>query len=198
MSMTLTIDGGKRIQAKLQHMGPAIRSSARRELGLIGEHLAAYGRAHFEESGLKVRSGELRRSIAAMPVMEDSHGLSGGMMAGQGLPYAMLQEFGGTILPVKASMLAIPMEEALTSSGVAKFAPQDAASAGYDRVFFSNVGSQLMMWGVKDGQMFPLFLMVRSVTVQARPFAGPTLDANKTWVEGRLKHAVDEGMAEAE
>jgi hypothetical protein len=198
MSFNLTIDGGKRIQARLQHMGPAIRTSARRELGVIGEHLATYGRAHFEESGLKVRSGDLRRSMAAMPVEEDAHGLTGGMLAGQGLKYAPLQEFGGTILPVNATMLAIPMEEALTSAGVARFAPRDAEAAGYERVFFSNVGSNLMMWGVKDGQMFPLFLMVRSVTVPARPFAGPTLDANRAWIEARIKRAVDEGIEGAE
>jgi hypothetical protein len=198
MSMNITIDGGKRIQAKFQHMGPAIRASARRELGLIGEHLATYGRSHFEESGLKVRSGDLRRSMAAMPVEEDAHGLTGGMLAGQGLKYAPLQEFGGTIVPVNASMLAIPMEEVLTPAGVARFSPRDAESAGYDRIFFSNVGSQLMMWGSKDGQIFPLFLMVRSVTVPAKPSAGPTLDANRVWIEGRLKRVVDEGIAGAE
>lgn len=195
--MNVTFQGGKQLSARIQNMGPSIRASARRQLGVIGEHLATYGRAHFEDSGLKVRSGDLRRSITAMPVEEDEHGLRGGMLAGQGLPYAPIQEFGGTILPVNGQFLAIPMEDALTPSGVPRFAPRDAESAGYDRVFFSPIGNQLYMYGVKDGVIHLLFILVRSVTLKPHPFVGPTLDANRTWIEQRLKQAVDEGIKEA-
>ena len=89
--------------------------------------------------------------MAAMPVEEDEHGLTGGMMAGKGLKYGPAQEFGAEIDASNGHMLAIPMEDALTPAGVARFAPRDAKDAGYDRIFFSNVGNNVYMFGVMDG-----------------------------------------------
>ena len=191
--MQITVQGGKRIQAKLKSMDPAIRAEARRELGIIGEHLATYGREHFEESGLHVRSGDLRRSMAMMPVVEDSRGLKGGMLASQGLPYGPAQEFGATILPRTSTYLTIPLDEALTAAGVARFSARDAEAAGYKTFFRGKI-----MYGVKDGQLFPLFVLVPQVMILPRPFAGPTLDANRAWIEKRLKGAVDAGIKGAE
>lgn len=187
--MNVTLEGGKRLTARLHNMGPSIRASVRRELGVIGEHLATYGRAHFEDSGLKVRSGDLKRSIAAMPVEEDSNGLRGGMLAGQGLPYGPLQEFGGTIVPVNGTYLTIPIGEALTPAGVPRFSALEAEDAGYSTFIKGRI-----IFGVKDGTLYPLFLLVTSSTIPARPFAGPTLNANRTWIEGRLKNVIDESL----
>jgi len=39
---------------------------------------------------------------------------------GEGVPYAPLHEFGGTIMPVKAKRLAIPLPAARTAAGVAR------------------------------------------------------------------------------
>lgn len=190
--MEITIQGGKQLQARIQHMGPSIRKAARRELGVIGEHLATYGRAHFEDSWLHVRSGDLKRSMTAMPVEENEHGLTGGMLAGQGLKYGPMQEFGGTIVPKNVTFLTIPIGEALTPAGVPRFTALDAEAAGYKTFVRGNI-----IFGVKDGQVYPLFILASSVTIPARPFAGPTLDANIGWIEDRLKRAVDEGIAEA-
>lgn len=129
-----------------------------------------------------------------MPVEEDAHGIRGGLLVGQGLPYPRIQEEGGTILPVNGQFLAIPMDDVLTASGVPRFQPRDAESAGYDRIFFSPIGTQLGMFGVMGGQVSLLFLLVRSVTIPARPTVAPTLDANRAWIEGRLKGVVDESI----
>ena len=197
--MDITLEGGKRLSARLDHMGPAIRKAARRQLVNIGQHLAIYGKQHFEESGLKRRSGNLAASMAAMPVEEDEHGLTGGMMVGKGLKYAKAQEYGAEIDATNGHMLAIPMEDALTPAGAARFAPRDAVGpiGGYDRVFFSNVGNNVYMFGVMDGIVHLLFVLVHHVSIPARPFAGPALDANRAWIEGRLKMAVDEGIKES-
>ncbi len=196
--MEITLEGGKRLSARLDHMGPAIRTAARRQLANIGEHLASYGQQHFDESGLKRRSGNLAESMAAMPVEEDAHSITGGMMVGKGLKYAKAQEFGAEIDAANGHMLAIPMEDALTPAGAARFAPRDAQSeGGYDRIFFSNVGNNVYMFGVMDGIVHLLFVLVHHVSIPARPFAGPALDANRAWIEARLKQAVDEGIKES-
>jgi hypothetical protein len=180
--MNISIQGGRQLSARLSSIGPAVRSNARKELPVIGEHLATYGRDHFEDSGLNVRTGDLRRSIAAMEVTEDEHGLRGGMVAGQGLPYARIQEEGGTIVPVNGQYLTIPIGEALTASGVARFAAPDAEAEGY-KTFVRNG----IIFGVKDGQLYPLFILVTSVTLKPHPFVGPTLDANRDWIVDRIQ-----------
>jgi len=180
--MNITLQGGQKLTAKLSSIGPAIRANARKELPYIGEHLATYGREHYEDSGLHVRSGDLRRSMAAMAVEEDSHGIRGGMVAGQGLPYAPIHEHGGTIVPKNGTYLTIPIGEALTDAGVARFGALDAEAEGYKTFVRNNI-----IFGVKDGQLFPLFILVTSVTIPARPFVGPTLDANRDWIEDRIQ-----------
>lgn len=187
--MNVTIEGAKRVSVRLANLGPNIRTLGRRELGLIGEHLGTYYREHFEDSGLHVRSGDMKRSGTAMPVEEDANSLRGGLLVGQGLPYAPMQEFGGTIVPVRAQFLTIPIGEALTPSGVARFSAPEAESAGYKTFVRGHI-----LYGVKDGQLYPLFILATSVTIPARPTAGPTLDANRTWIEGRLKNVVDEAI----
>lgn len=195
--INFSLQGKNALAAKVKNLGPAVRVSARKKLGIIGEHLATDGRQHFEDSGLHVRSGDFRRSFAMMPVEENEHGLTGGMLAGQGLPYPPVHEFGATITAKNGGMLAIPMEDALTPSGVQRFAPRDAEAAGYTRVFFSRVGSQVMMYGVKDGVLHALFILVPQVTIPARPTVYPTLERNRSWIERQLQDAINEGMKEA-
>lgn len=191
-----TIEGRTEISARLKRLSPAIRESGRKRLGLIGEHLATYGREHFEESGLHVRSGDYRRSFAAMPVEEDEHGLRGGMIVGQGLPYPPVQEFGATITPKNAQNLAIPLEEALTPAGVPRFAPRDAEAAGY----YTFVRGRII-YGIRagehGGELFPLFLLVPQVSIPPRPTVKPTFDNNREYIECNLKEAVDEAVKES-
>jgi len=192
MSITISMRGKMELQAKIAHMSPSIRKAAKKRLGIIGEHLASYAKKHFSDSGLHVRTGDLRRSEQAMPVEETMHGVKGGMMASQKLPYGPIQEFGGVIRAKNATYLTIPMEEALTSAGVARFSAGEAEAAGY-RTFVHNH----MIFGVKDGVLYPLFYLVPSVTIPARPYVGPVRDANRVYIEEQLKQAVSEGIREA-
>jgi hypothetical protein len=190
--INFSIQGKDTIAAKVKNLGPAVRRSARKRLGIVGEHLATYYREHFEESGLHVRSGDMRRSGAMMAVEEDEYGLRGGLLVGQGLPYPPVQEFGATITPKTAQHLAIPLDAALTDAGVARFSPRDAEAAGYKTFVRGKI-----MYGTRDGQLFPLFVLVDSVTIPARPTVGPTRDANRDWIENQLHEAINEALKEA-
>jgi hypothetical protein len=44
-----------------------------------------------------------------------------------------------------------------------------------------------IIFGVKDGQLYPLFILVTSVTLKPHPFVGPTLDANRDWIVDRIQ-----------
>lgn len=186
------IEGRTALSAKLKNLAPAVRASGKKRMGVIGERLATYYRSHFEDSGLHVRSGDMRRSGVMMPVEETEHSLRGGLLVGQGLPYPPVQEFGATITPKNAAHLAIPLDAALTPSGVARFGPRDAEAAGY-RTFVRG----RILFGEKDGEIVPLFLLVDQVTIPDRPTVKPTFDANRDWIEGQLHEAVEEGIKES-
>lgn len=190
--VSITLQGDRQITARLGNVTPAIRKAAVRRMNGISQHLATYAREHFEDSGLHVRTGDLRRSESAIPTTEDKAGVHGGMVASQSLPYGRIQEVGGVIYPVHGQYLTIPLDEALTASGVAKFTAREAEDAGYKTFIRGNI-----IYGVKDGILYPLFLLVSHVTIPPRPFVAPTLKANQQFVERELKAAVDEGIRES-
>lgn len=187
--VTVELKGNREMIARLQILGPEIRRAARPHMDQISQHLATYAREHFEDSGLHVRTGDLRRSEAALPTTEDERGVYGGMVASQGLPYGPAQEFGATIFPVNAQFLTIPLDEALTAAGVPRFSAREAEDAGYKTFIRGRI-----IYGLKDGILYPLFLLVSSVTIPARPFVGPVLKANQSYVEEELQKAVADGI----
>jgi hypothetical protein len=127
-----------------------------------------------------------------MTVERTAHGLVGGMLAGQGLPYGPIQEFGGTIVPKNSQYLTIPLDAALTPSGVMRFDARGAEAAGYKTFVRGNI-----IFGIKDKVLVPLFVLVTSVTIPARPFAGPALPANREYIERELNDAVKEAVRSA-
>lgn len=189
----LSIRGDKQLSVRLGRLSPAIRQAARRHLAVIGENLTTYGKTEaWAESGLQVRTGDLRRSMAPMPVEENQHGLRGGMVAGQGLAYGPIQDMGGIVRAKNATYLTIPLDEAKTPAGVARFSAGDAEAAGY-RTFVRNH----IIFGIKDGILYPLFFLVPSVTIPATHFAGRILAPNKAMIERELREAIKEGIHES-
>lgn len=191
--LEVSIIGRTAVAARLKKLSPAIRTSARKRLGIVGEHLATWYRDHFEESGLHVRTGDMRRSGAAMPVEEDEHMIRGGLLVGQGLPYPPVQEFGATIVPKHAQYLTIPLDAVLTAAGVPRFSAGDAEAAGY-RTFVRG----RILYGAKDGVVEPLFYLADEVKIPPRPTVKPTLDDNREYINRQLKEAVDDGIRGSE
>jgi hypothetical protein len=159
----------------------------------ISQHLATHAREHFEEFGLHVRTGDLRRSESALPTTEDSAGVHGGMLASQSLPYGPIQEFGGTIFPTHGQYLTIPLDEALTEAGVGRFTAREAEDAGYKTFIRGHI-----IYGVKDGILYPLFYLVPFVVIPPTPFVTPVLKANQEFVERELQAAVSEGIKDSD
>jgi hypothetical protein len=73
--------------------------------------------------GLRRRTGSLARSITGRGVIVDGiPAMRVGVFRGPSLAYARIQEFGGRVLPKRAKSLAMPVGDALTPAGVAKWA----------------------------------------------------------------------------
>lgn len=72
--------------------------------------------------GLARRTGALARSVQGRGVrINGIPAIKVGVFRGPALAYAGIQETGGTIKPVRAKALAIPVGPALTPSGVPRF-----------------------------------------------------------------------------
>ncbi len=170
--MKVEITGQKRVSQALTVTEKTIVESLRRSMMLLGFRLREQARASYRESGLHVRTGHLKGSISVGSVESDSETISVSVFAGQDLPYARAQEYGATIRPKRSSFLAIPIGEALTPAGVARFGPREITANGYSGSFVAHG----VIFGTNGrGHAEPLFALKRSVTIPARPFMRPAL-----------------------
>lgn len=136
------------------------------------------------DMGLVRRSGNLARdwntttdvSGASLAVNIKTHGTAD--------KYAGLQEFGGTVKPVSAQWLWIPLSENKTSAGVARITPTQAMSNGGFLTNAKTGGKIFWAYGltaasrkrasreVKKGrakdELVPLFVLKKEVTIPAR------------------------------
>lgn len=143
-------------------LGPFMK----KELYKLQKHV----RTSYVESGLKVRTGNLIRSIVPGAVVERAQGVGGTLLVGQGLNYAKIQEFGGTIQPINAQWLTIPVGPMLTKAGVFKYANVRDAGKEWDLRFL--VGPRIVL-GHKKGSSEPwqlVFVLRKKVTIPARHF----------------------------
>lgn len=137
--------------------------------------------------GLNRRSGALARSHTSTVKGRSIKSLS--MMSGIGgpaAPYAGIQEEGGTVKPTKGRMLAIPLRQAKTAAGVARFkSPRDVPGLFLVHTTSGNTILALDAGRTKKGRVkkrtktsvgtfrssgsiIPMYLLVPSVTIPPR------------------------------
>jgi hypothetical protein len=190
--ISASVTGETNFAAKLQLLTPAIRAEGKKTVLKLTYDLAREVKKEYDTAGLNARSGALKASIQSGGATDSGASVTGKVLIGQGLPYATAQEYGATIVPVNGQYLAIPLDAAKTPSGVARFAPRDAVANGYDRTFIENgiiFGSK---WNGGHGRndFVPLFKLVRSVTLPARPFARPAFARMQPTIEREIEAAV--------
>jgi phage gpG-like protein len=175
-------------------LAPATMDAIEVAIFRLIHELELYIKEHsYPDSGLHVRTGDLRRSIRAQPVERTVAGVRGKVIAGQDLPYAQIQEYGGTIVPVKAQYLAIPIGDTLTPAGVPRFGPREAEAAGYKTFIAKNI-----IFGTKPGEAAtPLFVLKKSVDIPARPFMRPAFDHFKPKIIQDISQAIGRALRQA-
>ena len=158
------------------------QSLARKAAGLA---LFAEGEARKNAtSRLRVRSGNLRRSIAG--TVETDFGSSrvvlsaGGRIQGGGeVPYAATQEYGATIRPVRRQWLAIPSSDVMTGAGVNRFgAPRNYPTP---LVFVQKDSSFAMLIDPADGRA--KWWLRKQTTIKGKFYARDAIRATERQVE---------------
>lgn len=142
--------------------------------------------------GLHTRTGGLKRSLDARVTGKGSPGMKLRLVSG-GVPYARIQEHGGTVKPINARFLAIPLDANKTAAGVPRYpSPRAFIAAHPGETFFLRAGGTLLlMWknptkaaakssGTGAGAV-PLWMFVRQVTIP------PRLGFFKTWKQLRYE-----------
>lgn len=148
---------------------------------------------------LEPRTGNLRRSLfSRYEESGDQAVTTVGADLGVAV-YARIQEYGGTVTG-QAHKLTIPVGEALTDKGVARFtAPEVIAnpqSFGFDSTFsakgiiFGRIGKI-----TGQAQILPLFILKDSVTLPPREYLSSSLDENLADIEADLQAAVDDAVS---
>lgn len=164
--------------AKLEALGQgkALAALLRKELIATGLKAQADTQTTIRER-LAMRTGTLVKSpafsIDAGEVFPQLTVRVGGRAGGKELRYTALQEFGGTVRPVKGRFLAIPVGPALTGAGV----PRYATARDVPGLTFIRTDGGAVLAKVKKGrgknappQIEVWFSLRRSVTIGGRHF----------------------------
>jgi hypothetical protein len=124
-----------------------------------------------------VRTGALRSAIGSR-VQQQGHTTLGTLGYLQGnAPYASVHEgwpdnrASTTIRPTHGRYLTIPLEAARTAAGVARGSARD-----FPDTFFAQPHGHLILFQRQGTRVVPLFLLVTSVTIPARPAILPAIN----------------------
>lgn len=133
---------------------------------------------------LAVRTGRLRNSIAGLVEDEPDAFL---IKLRATVPYARIQEQGGTVKPVRGQWLAIPNSR--TAAGVARNAsPRDVPG-----LRFVKFRGDLAAWvrgGGREGPMQVVFWLVKQVTIKGTYYLRDGLDEGGKELTERLAKRV--------
>lgn len=163
------------LSARLDLLARTLPDQLRRALTVAALDAEAQAKQN-ATSKLNVRTGRLRASIRGTVEQDGGGGFSivlrAGTPDGGAVPYARIQEEGGTIRPKKSRFLKIPVGPALTRAGVPRLPPRRGAGGDGLRFVPRGAGGVLV---APDGQVW--FVLKRSVTIPARPYLRPALEA---------------------
>ena len=148
----------------------AMQNAGLRHQRAMAERFVPYGSG----DPIQTRSGALRRSFG---FEVSGSGLETQVrLFSKGLPYARMQEYGGTIRPKNKRYLTIPLPDALTPAGVlkggARLVPRgnryETADGLPTFIFKSKRGNLLIGARAKNGETRLLYTLKPSVTLKAR------------------------------
>jgi hypothetical protein len=106
-----------------------------------------------------------------------------------GIPYGLIHETGGTIVPKTKQFLTIPLPGALTPSGVLRKSAGELQQnpSPFDTTFIHD-GTII---GDRNGRLTPLFILRKKVEIPARRWASSAVDSTINLLLKRLQVEVD-------
>ncbi len=150
-----------RLQQALRKCGALVAGEARRQV------YKGHGAGHLNQGTHP--GGQLRAHI-----MYEVHG-SEAWVGTYAIPYARIHELGGTIVPKGHPFLSIPVGD------------REGSPRQYADLHFQPTGRG----GVLIDEAGKLqYALVRSVTIPARPYLGPALDASHNEIEAAFSRVI--------
>ena len=129
------------------------------------------------------RTGALLNSMADSKTVTARHnGMLDtlvGTVGPEGVKYARIQEEGGTIYPVRAKWLWIPIGKNRPRSGIPKMSPSEFFDLPPEkRVIHENVVFLASGGKKRINKVTPIFVLKKMVKIHARPYMRPALEKN--------------------
>ena len=160
------------------------------------EHRSKVTRGMRGRPGIQARTGALRHSLGI-----DAHGTRIGNLFirsfSAGVPYARIQEFGGTVNAKPGKFLAIPLKAAKAPAGIPRGTPRS-----FEGTFFiTSKAGNLILMGLATGSASepePLFVMKKQVKVKGRLGFMKKWDAMRSERAKAINRAADKALAEVE
>jgi hypothetical protein len=194
------------VAVQYQQASKLVAKSVVKVLRTIGAGVIGYvGREKLSGQLLEARTGTLRRALF-YKVFTDANGLDAGVIVGADVkkaPHAAVHEYGATIRPVKAKKLAIPLDAAKTTGGVARMSAREfmehPESLGFERAFINPKGTAIM--GVRntgsagfdddsDLALEPVFALKDAVTIPERSYLRAGVNERRVWILQQLGASV--------
>jgi hypothetical protein len=148
------------------------------------------------ENTLSQRTGALNEAILnSVTVTGATFADIRGMIGAPGIPYARIQETGGTIRAKNGSFLAIPLPAAMTSDGV----PLLPGPRSWPNTFIRKTAAGNVVIFMKLGErIVPLYVLKPEVTIPARLGMRATLEAGMPYFIDRAMDAMVKAVTEGQ
>jgi hypothetical protein len=151
---------------------------------------------------LEPRTGQLRRSVFRVVEEKGANRVEGRVGFDLSVArYGRIHEFGGVITPKRAQNLTIPIGEALTTNGVARFTARELISSPEALGFTGSFVARHIMFGRRGGgdtglpaTAVPLFVLKKQVVMPARAPLSTTLANNEGTIAAALSQLVDDAL----
>lgn len=94
--LSIKVTGDREVIARVHAVEPKIRANLRKTVTKLRLELEALVKAKLSDDVLHVKTGALRSGVFSETIEGDGS-IGGRVVAGKNVPYAAIQEFGGTI-----------------------------------------------------------------------------------------------------
>jgi hypothetical protein len=174
-----------------QLLQPSLLDGMRR----IGLGIESHVKGKLRGQVLKARTGTLSRAVFSRTQATGD----GDVMVVVGVdsakaPYGRIHEVGGIIRPRRAANLAIPIGEAKTRGGVARFSArqlvQNPRAFGYTGAFFR----KNVLFGNRNRVPVPLFVLKPQVAIKGTGYLSGSIEEKRPWALGELGRAIAKAL----
>jgi hypothetical protein len=184
-----------RLKSVLAHGPQLLQPSLLDGMRRIGMGIEAHVKGKLSGQVLKARTGNLRRALFSRVQTtgrDDVVAIVG--VDSTKAPHGRIHEVGGIIRPRRASNLAIPIGEAQTRGGVARFTArqlvQNPRAFGYTGAFFR----KNVLFGNRNRRPVPLFVLKPQVSIKRTGYLSGSVEEKKPWALEQLGQIVAKAL----